>query len=376
MNILIAAGGTAGHVNPALAIAGEIKRQLPSATIHFAGCKNGMEATLVKNAGYELHTIEVRGIQRRLTPKNIMRNIAAVFYLATSLFRANAIINKLKPKLVIGAGGYVSGPIVRAAAKKGIKTAIHEQNAFPGITNKLLSSKVDVIFVAVEKAAERLGGSGISEKAVVVGNPIRTEFFMQNKSSARKQLGVDENKVLIVSFGGSLGAQNINAAVANLAVWEKSQSNMHHIHASGSIEKHDFAELTKKLGVDNLKSFEIKEYIQNMPLVLSAADLVISRAGALTLAEIAATGKASLLIPSPNVAENHQYHNAMQFEKIGGAIVIEEKDLYENTLVEIVQKLAQNRDKLIEMGDNAKKLSHPDSLEKIWQNLKKLLNVM
>ncbi len=373
MNILIAAGGTAGHVNPALAIAGELKRQMPHAEIHFAGCKNGMEAKLVKNAGYTFHEIEVRGIQRRLTPKNIVRNFAAMYYLATSLPRASKIIKNLKPALVIGAGGYVSGPVVRAAAKKGIKTAIHEQNAFPGITNKILAGKVDTVFAAVPQAVDRLG---VKEKTVVVGNPIRTEFFTQNKSAARKQLGISDNTVLIVSFGGSLGAQNINKAVAHLAVWEKQVENLHHIHASGSIEKNDFAQLAKSLGIDNISCFEIREYIENMPLVLSAADLVISRAGALTLAEIAAVGKAAVLIPSPNVAENHQYHNAMQFEKIGAAIVIEEKDLKDNTLAQTVQELVKDREKLLQMGENAKELSHPDSLEKIWQNLKILLNII
>ncbi len=372
-NILIVAGGTAGHVNPALAIAAELKRQVPNVNIHFAGCKNGMEAKLVKNAGYKFHSIEVRGIQRRLTPKNIARNFAALYYLSTSLFRANAILKEVNPVLVIGTGGYVSGPVVRAAAKKGIKTAIHEQNAFPGITNKILAQKADLVFAAVPQAVDRLSQK---EKTYIVGNPIRTEFFMQNKNTARKQLAIPEDKTLIVSFGGSLGAQNINTAVANLAVWEKGQGNIKHIHATGSIEKEDFAKLAKELQIDSSQNFEIREYIDNMPLLLSAADLVISRAGALTLAEIAAVGKASILIPSPNVAENHQYHNAKQFENVGGAVVIEEKNLTDELLISTVKNLTQDKAKLEQMGSSAKVLSYPDSTEKIWQRLKVLLNMM
>ncbi len=373
MQILIAAGGTAGHINPALAIAGEIKRQMPFANIHFAGCKNGMEAKLVKAAGYEFHTIEVRGIQRKFTIKNIARNFAALYYLAMSFSRANNIIKNVEPTLVIGTGGYVSGPIVQAAVRKKIKTAIHEQNAFPGITNKILAKDVDLILSASKDGAKRLGHRG---KTVVVGNPIRIEFFAQNAIDNKNVLGAKPGMPVILSFGGSLGAQRLNEAVAHLAKWEIENKNFLHIHATGSIEKNDFAVLAKELNINSSEKFIIKEYIDNMPSLLSAADLVISRAGALTLAEIAAVGKACILVPSPNVAENHQYHNAMRFENAGAGVVIEEKNLTYDKLIEVVNELTNSTDTLVQMGEKAKTLSYPNSLSEIWNNLKKLINIL
>ena len=297
MRVLIAAGGTAGHINPALAIAGALKKRHPDAEIHFAGRQKGMEYGLVSKAGYAFHPIEVNGIQRRLTPKNIARNLVALWHLALSSPRAGAILREVKPDLVIGAGGYVSGPVVQAAARRGIRTAIHEQNAFPGVTNKILAKQVDLVFAAMPDAVQRLGAP---DKTVVTGNPVR-------------------------------------------------------------------------LGIDHSPKFIIREYIDNMPEMLAAADLVISRAGALTLAEIAAVGRASVLIPSPNVAENHQYHNAMQLQKLGAAVVVEEKELTGEKLIGIVDKLTKDPAELMLMGAKARALAQPDSLDKICENLDRLM---
>lgn len=366
MKVLIAAGGTAGHINPALAMASVIRAHCPDAEIHFAGRRKGMEYGLVTKAGYAFHPIEVNGIQRRLTPKNVARNVVALYHLALSAPRANAILKEVQPDLVIGAGGYVSGPIVQAAARKGILTAIHEQNAFPGVTNKILAKSVDVVFAAMPDAVERLGAA---DKTVVVGNPVRAEIYTQDKTSARQALGLSADRIMILSFGGSLGAQRVNEVVADLAQWELEQKNFYHIHATGSIEKDDFAKLSAQKKIDGDPRFVIREYIDDMPRLLAAADLVISRAGALTLAEIAAMGRASVLIPSPNVAENHQYHNAMQLQKLGAAVVVEEKNLTGEKLIEIVDSLTRDPAKLMEMGVKAKALSQPDSLEKIWKTL-------
>lgn len=366
MKVLIAAGGTAGHINPALAMASVIRAHCPDAEIHFAGRRKGMEYGLVTKAGYAFHPIEVNGIQRRLTPKNVARNVVALYHLALSAPRANAILKEVQPDLVIGAGGYVSGPIVQAAARKGILTAIHEQNAFPGVTNKILAKSVDVVFAAMPDAVERLGAA---DKTVVVGNPVRAEIYTQDRTSARQALGLSADRIMILSFGGSLGAQRVNEVVADLAQWELEQKNFYHIHATGSIEKDDFAKLSAQKKIDGDPRFVIREYIDDMPRLLAAADLVISRAGALTLAEIAAMGRASVLIPSPNVAENHQYHNAMQLQKLGAAVVVEEKNLTGEKLIEIVDGLTQDPAKLMEMGVKAKALSQPDSLEKIWKTL-------
>ena len=235
-----------------------------------------MEYRLVTQAGYPFHHIEITGFQRRLSLNNIKRNIITLWNLALSGPKARAMMKEVQPDLVIGCGGYVSGPVVRCAAKKGIKTAIHEQNAFPGVTNKLLAPDVDIVFAAVPAAVEKLGAP---EKTQVVGNPVRPEVFEKagERDAIRAQLGAGDRTV-ILSFGGGF--------------------------APG-------------------ESLVVKEYINNMPELLAAADLVISRAGALTLAELEAEGRAAILIPSPNVAENHQYYNAMELQKAGAAVVIE-----------------------------------------------------
>ncbi|MEG1103620.1 MAG: undecaprenyldiphospho-muramoylpentapeptide beta-N-acetylglucosaminyltransferase [Oscillospiraceae bacterium] len=370
MRILIAAGGTAGHINPALAIAQQLKTKYPTAEIHFAGRRRGMEYALVTKAGYPFHDIEVRGIQRSLTPRNIIRNIEAVYYLALSGHCANAILKAVSPQLVIGTGGYVSGPVVRAAAKHGIKTAIHEQNAYPGVTNKLLAKDVDIVLAAMPDAVEKLK---VPQKTVVVGNPVRPEVFAADRQKAREAIGAKGKQIVILSFGGSLGAQRINEMIAPLAAWHIKERNFLHIHATGSIEKADFASMAQKLGVDKSSKFVIREYIDNMPMLLAAADLVICRAGALTLAEISAAGKASVLIPSPNVAENHQYHNAMQLAKIGAATVIEEKNLTPQLLIDTVDKLTKDFALLMEMGAKARNLAMPNSLAKICDELELLL---
>ena len=371
MKVLIAAGGTAGHINPALAIAGEIRARCPQAEVHFAGRKKGMEYGLVTRAGYPFHPIEVNGIQRKLTPTNVVRNAVALYHLALSAPRAAAILNEVQPGLVIGAGGYVSGPVVQAAQRRGIPTAIHEQNAFPGVTNKILAKHASAVLAAMPDAVERLGAP---ERTVVVGNPVRAEMFRADRAAARRALGVQPGQIVIVSFGGSLGAQVLNERVADLAVWELANRNFRHIHATGSIEKADFAALSEKLGIAHDKRFEIREYIDDMPALLAAADLVISRAGALTLAEISAVGRASVLIPSPNVAENHQYHNAMQLAKLGAAVVLEEKQLTGDVLVQTVDSLTQDPARLLEMGAKARALAQPDSLERIWRELEKICN--
>ncbi len=370
MKILIAAGGTAGHINPALAIAGALKKQYPDADIHFAGRKKGMEYGLVTKAGYPFHPIEVNGIQRKITPQNIARNAVALYHLALAVPCANRILNEVQPDLVIGSGGYVSGPVLQAAARKGIKTAIHEQNAFPGVTNKILAKHASIVFAAMPDAVARLGAP---EKTVVVGNPVRGEMFTQNRAAARAALGAKDGQLVLLSFGGSLGAQRINEVVADLAQWEIVNRDFLHIHATGSIEKADFARLAAEKGIDGSKKFVMREYIDDMPALLAAADLVISRAGALTLAEISAVGKAAVLIPSPNVAENHQYHNALQLQKLGAAVVMEEKNLTGDLLIETVDKLTADPAALMLMGMKAKQLAQPDSLEKICKNIEKLL---
>ena len=372
MRVLIAAGGTAGHINPALAIAGALKAADQTAEIHFAGRREGMEYGLVTKAGYPFHHIEINGFQRHLSLENIGRNIVAIWHLALSGPRTRKILNEVKPDLVIGCGGYVSGPIVRAAARRGIKTAIHEQNAFPGVTNKLLAPDVDLVFAAVPAAVEKLGAP---DKTIVVGNPVRPEVFTKAKDrdAIRAELGAGDRTV-ILSFGGSLGARRVNEVVADLCAWEQHEKKpVLHLHATGQYGVQLFKDLEQQKGFAEGDSLVVKEYINNMPELLAAADLVISRAGALTLAELEAVGRAAVLIPSPNVAENHQYYNAMELQKAGAAVVIEEKDLTGEKLVQTVSGMLAQPGKLAEMGRNARSLSVDDSLDRIADALLKLV---
>lgn len=368
MRVLIAAGGTAGHINPALAIAGALKKADPTAEIHFAGRKEGMEYRLVMQAGYAFHHIEITGFQRHLSLHNIGRNVVTLWNLALSGPKARAMMKELQPDLVIGCGGYVSGPVVRCAAKRGIKTALHEQNAFPGVTNKLLAPDVDVVFAAVPAAVEKLGAP---EKTLVVGNPVRPEVFAQasRREAVRAGLGAGD-RIVILSFGGSLGARRVNEVVADLCAWEqKNHKPVLHLHATGQYGVELFRDLEKQKGFARGESLVVREYINNMPELLAAADLVISRAGALTLAELEAAGRAAVLIPSPNVAENHQYYNALELQKAGAAVVIEEKDLTGEKLVETVSGLLAQPGKLAKMGQSARRLSVDDSLERITARL-------
>ena len=357
MRVLIAAGGTAGHINPALAIAGAIKKADPTAEIHFAGRKEGMEYRLVTQAGYPFHHIEITGFQRKLSLNNIKRNIITLWNLALSGPKAKKMMKDIQPDLVIGCGGYVSGPVVRCAARQGIK---------------LLAPDVDIVFAAVSAAVEKLGAP---EKTIVVGNPVRPEVFTQakNREAIRAELGAGDRTV-ILSFGGSLGARRVNEVVADLCAWEqKNHKPVLHLHATGQYGVQLFQDLEKKKGFAPGESLVVKEYINNMPELLAAADLVISRAGALTLAELEAVGRAAVLIPSPNVAENHQYYNAMELQKAGAAVVIEEKDLTGEKLVQTVAGMLAQPGKLAEMGRNARSLSVDDSLDRIADALLKLV---
>lgn len=371
MRVLIAAGGTAGHINPALAIAGAIKGR-PVRRDTLCRPERGDGIPPRDPGGLPLPPHRDHRFPAQALLNNIKRNIITLWNLALSGPKARAMMKEVQPDLVIGCGGYVSGPVVRCAAKKGIKTAIHEQNAFPGVTNKLLAPDVDIVFAAVPAAVEKLGAP---EKTQVVGNPVRPEVFEKagERDAIRAQLGAGDRTV-ILSFGGSLGARRVNEVVADLCAWEqKEHKPVLHIHATGQYGVELFQNLEKEKGFAPGESLVVKEYINNMPELLAAADLVISRAGALTLAELEAEGRAAILIPSPNVAENHQYYNAMELQKAGAAVVIEEKDLTGEKLVSTVSGLLAEPGRLAAMGRNARTLSVDDSLDRIADALMKLV---
>ncbi len=369
MKILFACGGTAGHINPAIAIANYLKEKDPKTEILFAGNPKGMEAKIVPNAGYDFAPIKVLGIQRRISLRNIKNNIKALWYLAGSSSRAKEIIEGFKPDIVMGTGGYVSGPVVRKAALLGYKTIAMENNAFPGVTTKLLAKYVDKILLDVEESKRFLPAD---KDYTVTGNPVRQEIFTTDRKEAREFYGIGE-RICLLSFGGSLGAQRLNEAVAELMAWHLGENkNFVHIHGSGSYYGPScYTDMLKEKGInaEEHKNLIIREYINDMPRCLAAADLVISRCGAITLAELKAAGRASVLIPSPNVAENHQYHNAMVLANHNAGIVIEEKDLSGETLCNAVKELTENPEKLKALSENARALAVTDANERIRKEI-------
>ncbi len=363
MRIVFAAGGTGGHINPALAAAGEIRERYPDVQILFIGTKDKMEARLVPAAGFDFKTIEISGFYRQPSLENIKRNFYTATHLLSSSNEAKKILSEFKPDVVVGFGGYVSGPVVRMAAKMGIHTAIHEQNAYPGITNKALAKRVDVVMLAVEKASQYLEAKN---EPVVTGLPVRGELLKANRELSRAELGIAPGQKLVLSMGGSLGAEAINNAMVGLIAESFGDKELYFLHAMGQFGLW-VPDKLRNLGVDpdRESNVEIREYITDMARCMSAADVVICRAGASSLSEIEALGKASILIPSPNVAENHQYHNAMALVEKNAAVLIEEKDLTHESLKAAFDSLVKDGRRLEELSQNAKKLAITNAKEKI-----------
>lgn len=372
LKVLLAGGGTAGHINPALAIAQIISKRHPDAQFLFAGTPFGMEAKLIPKAGYDFTPIKVRGFQRQLTVKNIGRNIQAAAYLSASGRRAKKIITDFGPDIVIGTGGYVSGPVVMKAAKMGIPTIIHEQNAYPGVTTRLLAKQVDEVMLTVEEAAHYFEKD---RSYVVTGLPVRNGFSAKDRAQARAELGFD-NGMCIFSWGGSLGAGMINETAAELIKWEtENKLKINHIHSYGGMGRGTFEKsLTEKgVEIEGNKRLYVREYIDIMPTCTAAADLIICRCGAGALAEIQSLGRASILIPSPIVAGNHQYFNAKVLENAGAAILIEQKNLTSELLIATVKELYLNRSRLDEMAANAAAMAIPDTAERIYGVISKYI---
>ncbi len=372
MKVLIACGGTGGHINPGLAIADIIKEAYPGSEFLFAGTPKGMEAKLVPQAGYKLETIKVAGFQRKISLENIGRNAKAIAYLLTSGKRAREIIEGFKPDIAIGTGGYAAGPVIRKAARMGIPTAIHEQNAYPGVTNKLLSKEVDHVMLTVIEALDYMDKSKF--EYTVTGLPVRSKISASiTKEEARKKLGFDDS-FTVLSFGGSLGAGCINETMEYVIKDDfRNGRAINHIHGYGGMGKDTFPQAMEAAGVP-LKSdrLRITEYINDMDVCLAAADLVICRSGASTLAELEAAGKASILIPSPIVAGNHQYHNAMVLGKAGAAVVIEQKDVTNERVNAEIQRLCSEPETVRKMSEAAASLHLSDTDKRILEVVKKL----
>lgn len=368
MRVLVSGGGTAGHINPAIAIADKIKSEQPDSVIEYVGTPTGMENQLVPKAGYKIHGVAVRGFKRKLSFDNVDAAIKAF----TSVSKAKRIIKEFKPDIVIGTGGYVCWPVMKAAAKMGIPTAIHESNAVPGVTTKMLSNMVDKIMISFESTKDHFNCD--RTKFVLTGNPVSEKILKADKAEMRKKLGIPEDKTVILSAGGSLGARKINEAVFHL-IKEYSVNNedVYHFHATGRGGFEEQAELYEAEGFakadeDSLvkNNVAVMRYIYNMPELLACADIVICRAGAMTLSEIAALKKSAVIIPSPNVTNNHQYKNAKVLADGDAAVLIEEKDLTGELLAEKVKMYADDK-MLREMtGENIKKFAVYDTLDRIY----------
>ena len=363
MHIVFAGGGTAGHINPAIAVAGYLKKVDSDCKISFIGTKRGMESRLVPMSGYDFYTIDVAGFQRKLTVKNVFRNISAAYKAVASSFSSKKLLRQLQPDVVVGTGGYVCGPVLREAAKLGIKTAVHEANAYPGITIKMLAPIVDCVMIAMEDAAKNVNAKN---PPVITGNPIRQSLTSVNKAEAREKLGIPTEAQVVLSFGGSLGARAINDAVLDVIKWNLKNKQFMHFHGTGKSGYSEFLTKAVSLGYTEDNGYiKILEYIDNMDLMLAAADIVISRAGAMSVNELQVCGKPSILIPSPYVAENHQFHNAMSLKKVNAAELIEEKDLNGEVLLNAVKSLLSDKERLAAMSEAAKSTAVPDADRRI-----------
>ena len=370
MNVAFAAGGTGGHINPALAIADKLKEVFPDTNILFIGSPDGLEAKLVKKAGYDFASVKMAGIQRKLTPHNIKLNVQAVHYYLSAGKRIKKIFDDFSPDLVIGTGGYVTGTVLKTAIKCGIKTALHESNSLPGVSVKMLASKADLVMLGTEDAKKHLGEC---KKCVVTGNPLRNNIPIEEKSAARKRLGLPDC-LTILSAGGSQGASRLNEAVVQLLAYEQKKGDINHIHGYGKHGRDTFMQSLEDNGVDaGNPHFIIKEYIDNMYTCMCASDLIITRAGAMTLTEITAIGRASVLIPYPYAAENHQYYNGMVLQNAGAGFVIEEKDLTEKLFIDTVKGLIEDPEKLRQCSENAAKLHVADTEDRIFKALEPLI---
>ena len=367
MKILFATGGTAGHINPALAVASYIREKYPDSEILFVGTADHMESRLVPNAGFDFKTIKISGFRRSFAPKAIVHNIKTVCQLVTSNSACKKIIKDFKPDVAVGFGGYVSGLVLQTAVSMHIPTCIHEQNAYPGITNKTLAKEVDKVMLTVEDAKKHLEPKN---EVVVTGLPVRGELLKARKDISRKKLGIPNGKYLVLSFGGSLGAKPLNDAMFDILLESANNDKYYHIHSVGTnggeflekFKENGFVEGKKGLVKGNV---EVRQYIDDMDTCMSGADLVIGRAGASSLSEIEALGKASILIPSPYVAENHQFHNAMALVNRGAGSIIEEKDLTTASLKEAIDSMLSNPAKLIQIEENAKNMAIIDARERI-----------
>ena len=371
MKILFTCGGTAGHVNPAVALAQLFQARNPGCQVLFVGADGGMETRLVPKEGYEIQTVTITNFRRSMSPAAIGHNFKTLWNMTRSRRQANAILDQFQPDLVVGTGGYASFPVVRAAAERGIPTAVHESNAVPGLTTKALSKVVDVVMVGFEESRSHYEHP---EKVVVTGTPVREDFFRYTRKEAREKLGFTDSKPLVLSVWGSLGAEVMNRRMAECIALEcRDGAPFRHIHGAGR-DYHAVVEELRDSGVEKFPDIDIREYIYDMPLVMAAADLVLCRAGASTIAELTAIARAAVLVPSPNVVADHQTKNARVLEQAGGAVLLSEEQSSGEKLYGLITRLLGDGSRRETMSRALRDMGVPDAAEQIYRVLTGLLD--
>jgi len=371
MNVIFTCGGTGGHINPAIAVANAFRERHPDSNILFIGAKGHMEEHLVPKAGFELKCLSVAGMIRGKSFQAIKKNVKTVGDTIRAVNQCKKIIRQFQADVIIGTGGYACFPALMAGSLMGIPTCVHESNALPGLTTRMLADRVDRVLVCFEESAQRYKHP---ERVETVGMPIRKEFIFTDRESARKELGLG-NEFVVLSAFGSLGAKAMNEAIAEMLVMEQQDGfPFHHIHATGKYGWEWMPEKIKNLGVDweHVSNMDIREYIYNMPTVMAAADVIISRAGASSCNEIAASGTPAILIPSPNVTDNHQEKNARVLADRNGAVLLLEKECTAKRLYQEVMQLLQDAQRRENMGNALRQKVILDSAERICDILEEL----
>ncbi len=372
MNVIFTCGGTGGHINPAIAVADVLRQRRPDANILFIGAKGHMEEQLVPKAGYELKCLNIAGLVRGKSLKAITKNVGTVMNTALAIGQCKKIIKEFGADVIMGTGGYACFPALMAGSLMGIPTCVHESNAMPGLTTRMLADRVDRMLICFQESASRYKNPN---KPETVGMPIRQEFVSLNRSDARKELGIGEEELLVVSAFGSLGAKKMNQAVAEMfALEQKDGFPFKHIHATGKFGWQWMPDTVKDLDVDleHCEKLDMREYIYNMPTLMAAADVFISRAGASSCNEIAASGTPAILIPSPNVTDDHQTKNAGVLAGRGGAVLIHEKDCTPEKLYREVMDILSDSGRRAEMSRNLRQDVILDSTDRICDILEEL----
>lgn len=371
MRVIFTCGGTGGHINPALAVAKLCQERMPDCEILFMGAEDGMENKLVPREGYRLETLKISNYQRKLTPAGIWHNLTTLVHMTGSMQKAKRTIREFRPDIIVGTGGYASFPALKMGAKLGIPTIVHESNAVPGLTTRMVAKSVDRIMVSFADSRSQYADP---EKVVVTGTPVRGDFLYTEREAARKELGLDDDRPLIVSAWGSLGAREMNKKIARFLVREAQDGLFHHIHATGSFGWRWMPDYIREQGLDleRYPQLDVREYIFDMPKVMAAADLIICRAGAATISEVCTSGTPCIMVPSPNVTDNHQEKNARVLEKHGAAVVIRESDCDGDSLYEAAKTLLEDRERLRSMRAAAGRLAVVDATEQIYQVMREL----